>query len=275
MRRHTRGEYLALPQGRMYEPEIARYKVAESAMDQARGSPRRRPTEVSRVHERHPEPHPGRVESHPGTDYAAADHEQVEHARTELFQRALPKHPHHSTTLSAARGMAHPSTMSAMISKACEGSSGYTGRKTRSDIICNASLGEERPAGAPTTAMLLVAWLASRPRSRRARIKASGSATTTGKSQCVLFNDRRPGCNFSTRKLRANCSPALDRLATRSPSNVFNRLESMATSGAEGRCLRRRKNVASDSRRGNPRTTPLTTASRSEPSFVQPRASRP
>src|SRR5215212_7758123 len=124
MRRHTRGEYLALPQGRMYEPEIARYEVAEPAMDQARGSPRRRPAEVSRFHERHPEPHSRRVESHPGTDYAAADHEHVEQARTELFKRALPKHAHHSSTRSAAPRTIHPSIVPAMISKACGGSTG-------------------------------------------------------------------------------------------------------------------------------------------------------
>src|SRR5918995_254240 len=268
MRRDAGGEDVALSQGRTYEPEVAPSKVAKSAMDQARGRPRRRPAEVSRVHERHPKPRPRRVESHPGTDYAAADHEHVEHARAELFQRAFPKHAHHSATRSAAPGAAQPSTSPAMTSKACFGSSGYTGRNTTPDIICDASVGEVRPAIASTTAMLLVARLASRPRPRRARIKASGSSTTTGKSQCVLANDRRPGCKPS-RSLPAHRSPVEARLASRFPSNVSNLLESIASSGTDGRCLRCRKNIASDSRGGIPRTTPLTTVSISKPSRIQ------
>src|SRR5215212_1388562 len=124
MRCDAGGEDVSLPQGHSHQPEIARSKVAKPAMDQARGSPRRRTAEVARVHERHPEPHPRRVESHPATDYAAADHEHVEHVRTELFKRALPKHAHHNSTRSVAPRAIHPSIVPAMISKACGGSSG-------------------------------------------------------------------------------------------------------------------------------------------------------
>src|SRR5215212_2626858 len=154
---------------------------------------------------------------------------------------------HHSATLSAAARAAQSLIRPAITSKACEGSSGYTGTNTMPDIISDASVGNERPAGASTTAMLLVAWLASRPCRQRPTIRASGSSTTTGKSQCVLCNECRPGCRSTTRSPLANRSPDEARRASRSRSNVLSLLESIASSGAEGRCLRRRKNVAAGS----------------------------
>src|SRR5215218_2770047 len=124
MRRDAGGKDVALPRGRTHETEFARSEIAKPTVDQARGSTRRRPAKVSCVHERHPEPYPGRVESNPGTDYAAADHEQVEHARAKLFQRAFPKPAHHSGTRSATPRAAQSLTSPAIISKACGGSSG-------------------------------------------------------------------------------------------------------------------------------------------------------
>src|SRR5215213_8458240 len=89
---------------------------------------------------------------------------------------------HHSATLSAAARAAQSLIRPAITSKACEGSSGYTGTNTTPDIISEASAGDERPAGASTTAMLLVAWLASRPRRGGPRPGSQGLRRPQGRA---------------------------------------------------------------------------------------------
>ena len=107
------------------------------------------------------------------------------------------------------------------LPKGAPGTQAETPRLTSSAML--------RPAknalrGASTTAMLLVARLASRPCRRRSATRASGSSTTTGNSQCVLRDECRPGCRSTTLSLLANRSPVFARLASRFPSNVLSLL---------------------------------------------------
>ena len=163
-----------------------------------------------------PEDLPAPRRKQPCPRLCAADHQHVEHAPTEFFQCAFPLPAYHSATLPIAPRAAQSLTSSAITSKACEGSSGYTGRNTTPDIISDASVGNERPAGASTTAMLLVAWLASRPCWQRPTNRASGSSTTTGKSasaSCAMNAgqdaDRPPAVRLRTAHRTRPVGPAV------------------------------------------------------------------